>query len=225
MDTSQPHSDVVAAAKTVICSHGFAVRADSMGMFTAIAAAFPDYDFEMFDYYDIKPNGDQVLRSLDEQAQILQQHIDTAPEGEIILLCHSQGSTVAGLASLERVSKVVLLAPPVDIDRASLINRLRHRKSAQLNPFGTSTVPRSDGTLMTIPVEYMDSIEAHDQGTLYQKIANTVPTIIVRATDDEILGLTTANEIQGARHIDIAADHNFTGKNRDKLIDALQSIL
>lgn len=211
--------------KTIICSHGFAVRGDSMGMFTAIAAAFPGDDFWMFDYYDIKPNGDQTIPSLDEQAKILQQHINAAPDGEIVLLCHSQGSTVAGLADLSRVSKVIFLAPPVEIDRTSLINRLRHRKGAKLNPFGTSTVPRSDGTMMTIPVEYMDSIEAHDRLTLYQKVADTVPTIIIRATNDEILGLTAVNNVKNAVHIDIDADHNFTGRNRDTLINALQSIL
>ncbi len=196
-----------------------------MGMFTAIAAAFPGDDFRMFDYYDIKPNGDQTIPSLDEQARTLQQQIDAAPDGEIVLLCHSQGSTVAGLVDLGRVSKVILLAPPVEISRTSLINRLRHRKGAKLNPFGTSTVPRSDGTLMTIPVAYMDSIEAHDRLTLYQKIADTVPTVIIRATNDEILGLTTANSVKNAEHIDIDADHNFTGKNRDTLIATLRSIL
>ena len=196
-----------------------------MGMFTDIAAALPGYRFRMFDYYDIKPNGDQMIPSLGDQAKILQQHINTAPDGEIVLLCHSQGSTVAALANLDRVSKVILLAPPVEINRASLINRLRHRKGAKLNPYGTSLVPRSDGTTMTIPVAYMDSIEAHDRMALYQKIADTVPTTIIRATNDEILGLTAVNKIKNATHIDIAADHNFTGAHRDELIVILQSIL
>lgn len=74
---------------TIICSHGFAVRADSMGMFTDVAAAFPEHEFRMFDYYDIAPNGDQIVRSLDEQATLLQQQIDGVPGGKIILLCHS----------------------------------------------------------------------------------------------------------------------------------------
>jgi pimeloyl-ACP methyl ester carboxylesterase len=171
----------------IICSHGFAMRADSAGMFTDITAAFPDYDFKMFDYYDIKPNGDQIIRSLDEQAKILQQQIDAAPDGEIVLLCHSQGSTVAGLVDLRRISKIILLAPPIKISRAGLINRMRHRKGAKLNPYGTSTIPRSNGTTMTIPVEYMDSIEAHNRLALYQKMAGTKPTTIIRAAQDEIL--------------------------------------
>ena len=210
--------------KTIICSHGFAVRADSMGMFTDVAAAFPAYDFKMFDYYDIAPNGDQTVRSLDEQAAILQKHIDEAPDGEIILLCHSQGSTVAGLVDLGRVSKVILLAPPVDISRASLINRMRHRKGARLNPNGMSIIPRTNGTTMRIPVEYMNSIEAHDRLTLYRAMAAKIPTIVVRATDDEILGLTPLEQVEGATIIDVSADHNFTGQSRKLLIDALRGI-
>lgn len=211
--------------RTVICSHGFAMRADSAGMFTAIAAAFPDYTFDMFDYYNIAPNGDQIIRSLDDQAIILQQHIDATSDGEIMLLCHSQGSTVAGLADLARVTKVVLLAPPIEITRASMINRLRHRKGAKLNPYGTSIIPRSNGTTMTIPVEYLDSIEAHDRLTLYQKISDTVPTTIVRALDDEILGLTDFSSIANAKHVDVKADHNFTKQGHGLLIGSLKGIL
>lgn len=210
---------------TIICSHGFAVRADSMGMFTDIAAAFPEYEFRMFDYYDIQPNGDQTVRSLDEQAAILQKQIDNAPEGEIVLLCHSQGSTVAGLVDLSRVSEAILLAPPVEISRASLINRMRHRKGARLNPRGMSVVPRTNGTTMRIPAAYMDSIEAHDRLTLYKAIAAAVPTTIIRATDDEILGLTPLEQVAGVELIDINANHNFTGNGRQELIKILKTVL
>lgn len=196
-----------------------------MGMFTDIAAAFPEYEFRMFDYYDIQPNGDQTVRSLDEQAAILQKQIDNVPEGEIVLLCHSQGSTVAGLVDLSRVSKAILLAPPVEISRASLINRMRHRKGARLNPRGMSVIPRTNGTTMRIPVEYMDSIEAHDRLTLYRAIATEIPTTVIRATSDEILGLTPLEQIEGVELIDIDADHNFTGSGRQKLIEILNSVL
>lgn len=211
--------------KIAICSHGFAMRADSAGMFTDIAVEFPSYDFKMFDYYDYQSNGDHTVRSLDDQAKILQQQIDTAPDGEIVLLCHSQGSTVAGLADLSRVSKVILLAPPIEISRRSLINRMRHRKGAKLNPYGISIIPRSDGTTMTIPVEYMDSVEAHDRMSLYQKMANAKPTIIVRATQDETLGLTDFSSLKNIQVIDVMANHNFTKEGRDELIQALRGIL
>lgn len=223
MDTTQPNLTRL-VMKTIVCSHGFAMRADSAGMFTDIAKAFPVYDFKMFDYYDIAPNGDQLVRSLDDQAKLLQQQIDAVPDGEIVLLCHSQGSTVAGLVDLTRVSKVILLAPPIEMSRTGLINRMRHRKGAKLNPHGTSVIPRSDGTTMTIPVEYMDSLEAHDRSTLYQRMANTVPTVTIRALQDEILGLTDFSAVMNLKVIDVEAGHNFTGEGRVRLIAALKSI-
>lgn len=210
--------------KTVICSHGFGVRADSRGMFTEIAASFPEYDFRMFDYYDIQPNGDQIVRSLEEQAIILQEQIDTVKEGEIVLLCHSQGSTVAGLVNLTRVEKAILLAPPDKTSRKVVVNRLRKREGSRLDPHGMSVIPRSNGTTMYVPAEYMDSLERHDRMKLYQHIADTVPTVIIRATEDEAIGLTSVDQIKNAQHVDIAADHNFTGQNRQKLIETLRMV-
>lgn len=207
--------------KTIICSHGFAVRADSMGMFTDIAAAFPDYDVHMFDYYEIRPNGDQVVRPLEEQAKLLQAQIDAVTGGDIVLLCHSQGSTVAGLADLTKVSKVILMAPPVKTSKEGMLARLGKRKGSRLEPDGMSAIPRTDGTTMYVPADYLNSLERYDRLTLFQKIANTKPTTIIRATEDEILGLTSVDKIKNARIIDVPSDHNFTGSHRQQLIDTL----
>lgn len=211
--------------KTVICSHGFAVRANSLGLFSDIKATFPGYEFTMFDYYDIKPNGDQVVRPLEEQAELLQQKINTAPDGDIILLCHSQGGTVAGLIDLRRVIKVILLAPPVEFDSDTLLLRLQKRRGSKLDRYGMSVVPRSDGTTMYMPSEYLDSLERYDRTMLYQDMADTVPTTIVRAVDDEILGLTAVDKLKNIQLIDIAADHNFTKLARRKLLTALSEVL
>lgn len=211
--------------KTVICSHGFAVRADSMGMFTDIATAFPGYEFRMFDYYDIKPNGDQIVRPLDEQAEILQQQIDAAPEGEVVVLCHSQGSTVAGLADMKRASKVILLAPPVDFDVDRLLARLARREGSRIDRQGESVIPRSDGTAMYIPASYLDSIDRDDRMKLYQNIADTKPTVTVRALQDEMLGVTPVDKIRKTTLYSIEADHNFRGESRQRLIDILHQEL
>jgi hypothetical protein len=211
--------------KTIICSHGFAVRADSLGMFTDISEAFPEYDFRMFDYYDIQPNGDQSVRPLEEQTKLLEAQIDTVEDNEIVLLCHSQGSTVAGLADLTKVSKVILMAPPVKTTKDGILNRLRQRKGSKLDPYAMSIVPRSDGTTMYVPAAYLNSLEQYDRMTLFQHIADNVQTVVIRATEDEVLGLTNVNEIKNARHIDIAADHNFTGKHRQQLIEVLRVII
>lgn len=211
--------------KTIICSHGFGVRADSRGMFPEIAAAFPDYKFKMFDYNVVDENGDTTVRSLDQQAEILQRQIDKAQGGEIVLLCHSQGSVIAGLVDLTKVSKVVLLAPPVRMSMQNLIRRMQSREGSVIRPDGVSVLPRSDGTTSYLPKEYLQSLENRNPIELYQQVANAKPTSIVRATEDEVIGLTNINEIENAKHIDIAADHNFTGNMRVRLIETLRGIL
>ena len=210
--------------KTVICSHGFGVRADSRGMFPEIAAAFPEYTFRMFDYNEVKPNGDTVVAPLNKQAETLQAEIDTA-NGEIILLCHSQGSVIAGLVDLTKVSKVILLAPPVLMSMQQVINRMRSRPGARMNPNGMSILPRSDGSKSYLPKEYLESLEGKNLMEIYQKIADTKPTVIIRATNDEIIGLTNVNEIQNARHIDIVTGHNFKDIGRQELIATLSAVL
>lgn len=210
--------------KTIICSHGFGVRADSLGMFPEIAAAFPDDDFRMFDYSIVAPNGDTTFRSLPEQGEVLQAQID-ATDGEIVLLCHSQGCLIPGFADVSRVSKVILLAPPDSITKETILARLRMREGSVIIPVGMSKLPRSDGTTSYIPTDYLESVEAVKPLEVYQRISNTKPTVIIRATHDEIIGLTKVDEIKNAEHIDIASDHNFTGDNRQKLIDKLRLVL
>jgi pimeloyl-ACP methyl ester carboxylesterase len=208
--------------KTVICSHGFGVKADSRGMFPEIAAAFPDWEFKMFDYNEVRPNGDTVVSSLHAQAKKLQRVIDETESDEIVLLGHSQGCLVAGLVNLEKVSKVILLAPPVGTSMKHVIGVLAGRPSAVYNPDGVSKLPRADGTTTHLEKGYIESLGAVKPLELYQKIADTKPTIIIRATEDKILGITNVNEVHGATHIDIAADHNFTADSRSKLTAMLK---
>lgn len=204
----------------VICSHGFGVTADSRGMFPEIARNIPDAEFVMFDYNDVRPNGNTVMASLDAQAKILQRHIDEARE-DVVLLCHSQGSMIAGLVDLTKVQKAILLAPPVNMSMQRVIGKMLDRPGSTINPDGLSELPRTDGTTTYLPKEYLQSLDAYTPMELYQTIVNTVPTVIVRATADEVIGLTNVNEITGATHYDITADHNFSGESRRELIEIL----
>ncbi len=208
--------------KTLVFSHGFGVKADSNGLFTQIAAAFPHYKTVLFDYNTDLGNGTIELASLTDQAQKLQDRIN-AQSGEVIIVAHSQGCVVAGLADLNTVSKVILLAPPVEMNAERLANKLLKRPGAEINLDGVSKLPRSDGTTTLIPKAYIDSIESVNPIEIYTQIASKVETIIVRSTEDEILGLTNVNEVPNAKHIDIKANHNFTGTARDELISILMN--
>jgi len=211
--------------KHVICSHGFGVKSDSHGMFSDIAAAFADYDFRLFNYNDEWPDGDTVMRPLGEMAAELQRQIDAVGDGEIVLLSHSLGCVVTGLANLSRVSKVVLLTPPVRISKQRIVELLQKREGSQVNLGGVSILPRSDGSTTYVPKEFIDSVENVDSIELYQKIANTKPTVIIRALQDELIGLTNVDGVKNAQLIDVDTNHNFTNDYRQTLIETLQQVL
>lgn len=210
--------------KTVVCSHGFGVRADARGMFTEIAAAFPDYDFKTFNYNEILANGDVVVASLDEQAKKLQTVLEEQ-QGEAILLAHSQGCIISGLVDLAAVSKVILLAPPVDMSMQRVIDKMMRKPGSVINLDGISKLPRSDGHVTHLPSEYLQSIANRNPLDLYQKLIDTKPTTIVRATNDHVLGLTNVDVLNSVNLIDIDADHDFTGESRVELVETLKSLL
>ncbi|MEP7204858.1 MAG: hypothetical protein ABI716_01545 [Candidatus Saccharibacteria bacterium] len=210
--------------KNIICSHGFGVMADSRGMFTELTVAFPDYKVVMFDYNHLLPNGDLVVSTIDSQAKLLQKMIDQQP-GDSLLLCHSQGSVIAGLVDLTKISQVILLAPPVNLSLQRVIGKMLQRPGAEVGSDGTYRLPRSDGTVSLVPKQYIDSLESKNPMDLYQRIANTKPTLIIRATEDKVLGLTSVSQIRHASHVDIAAGHDFGGTARNILLLELKKFI
>lgn len=212
--------------KRIVCSHGFGVGADSRGMFPEIEKSLPEYEFTLFDYNEVRGNGDTVVASLDEQAARLQSIIDAIdPTDTIILLCHSQGCIIAGLVDLSHIDQVILLAPPVEMSIQRVINKMLSRPGSEIHPGGMSKLPRTDGTTTYLPSAYLKSVQGRRPLELYQKIANTVPTTIIRATNDEVIGLTNVDTIQNAFHFDIHADHNFSGQHRQALLVAISTVL
>lgn len=204
----------------IIFSHGFGVKADARGMFTEIAANFPEHLFEMFDYNRILENGDIEVASLREQAKKLQAILDKQKD-KVILIAHSQGCITAGLVNPDNVKKVILLAPPEKMSMQRVMDKLMRKPGAEVNLDGMSRLPRSDGTTTLISREYIESVSHVNPMEIYQKLADTVPTIIVRCTNDEVLGLTEVNKINNATHRDLEADHDFTGASRARLLNVL----
>lgn len=208
---------------TIVCSHGFGVRADARGMFTELAAAFPNHTFITFDYNQVTDGGDLITAPLDVQAKLLQSKLDG--QDDVILLAHSQGCIITGMVDLTHVRSVILLAPPVVMSMQHVIDKLSKRPGAEINPNGNSKLPRTDGTSTLISQDYLKSINDIDPPSLYRKVAVTRPTIIVRATEDKVLGLTNVNEVNEARLIDLESDHDFQGDARQLLIETLRPLL
>ena len=132
---------------------------------------------------------------------------------------------MAGLVDLQKVSRVILLAPPVATGMWRVLDKIAKRPGAVFNPDGDSKLPRADGTTTYLRKDYVESLDTVEPLELYQKVAHTKPTLIVRATNDEVLGMTHADDVEDATHIDIAADHNFTGESRRELVGIIRENL
>ncbi|HRC27791.1 MAG TPA: alpha/beta fold hydrolase [Candidatus Saccharimonas sp.] len=210
---------------TVICSHGFGVRADSRGMFPEIAAAFPGADVVMFDYTDIDDRGSTRVPGLQEQARRLQSVIDAHRGEAIVLLCHSQGCMIAGMVDLAHVRRVILLAPPRGDIMQRLLQRIAERPGSYHRRDGDSCLVRSDDSLSIISAQYIDEVAAVRPDQLYQQVVTTTPTVLVRATEDDVLGEARMTHLAGADYREVSADHNFSGKARQELIRVLRDYI
>ena len=211
--------------KAIVYSHGFGVKADARGMFTEIATAFPEYESVMFDYNEVLPNDDTIVAPIHEQARKLESIIDRTDADEIVLLCHSQGCIIAGLVDLSKVAKVILLAPPVVASMQRVIQKLSKKPGSAYLENGVSKLARSDGSMTFLPKEYIQSLDGLNPIELYKMVARQKPTAIIRATQDEVLGLTDLSAITAQEVFDIAANHDFTGSSRKALINALKGLL
>ncbi len=208
----------------IVFAHGFGVRADGRGIFTDIAKAMPEANCITFDFNTFDSEGNTTVTSLDGQVEILQSHIDQAEEGTA-LICHSQGCIVAGLANLDKIGKVIFLAPPPLISIERFISKFGKREGSVLNLDGISSIPRSDASTTYIGKEYIDSIKSINVPSLYKKLAQNHKLTIVRATEDNILGETNFDYLENVEIIDIPADHDFTGEARDELVESVKKIL
>ena len=215
----------------VIYSHGFGVKKDGRGLFTDIAAALPDMDHVLFDYGQVDESKKTIhVAPLNEQAAMLSEAIakakEESPDAIVDLIAHSQGCVVAALANLTGVRKVVLLAPPPDLDVASRLEKYKERPSAVIDVNGTSTIPGTDGYTKVVPSSYWQSLKAPQPIKLYNSLNNKVGLLIIEALDDEIVEQLPADATTDSLRIEwVNADHNFTGEARAEVIKLIQQEL
>lgn len=209
--------------KTIVCSHGFGVDATDRGLFSDIAAAFPEYTFAMFDYNAVDENGNVTVLPIEQQAELLNTKLKDAG-GEIILLCHSQGCVTAAMADVSKVSSAIFLAPPENLDIERFVKIFGSRAGTQFNPEGLSSIPRHDGTSTYIGKEYLESIGKLDVQALFAQLAKRTKLDILRASEDEVVGNTTFPGVDAAVQT-LVATHNFDGASRPALIDAVGAII
>jgi len=216
----------------IIFSHGFGVRKEDRGLFTAIARAMPNAKSVLFDYNPINEESNTLTaKPLNEQALKLRKVINSAraenPGAIIDLVCHSQGCVVAGLVKPRDIRKVIMLTPLDDTSEAKMIERMGDRAGAAIDPSAKTRMARTDGSVTVIHPEYWQSLAGIDPIKLYNRLAKFTALRIINARQDEVLGKVNFEAIDpGVSLVTLDGNHNFDDEeSRKRILYILQKEL
>jgi hypothetical protein len=216
----------------VIYSHGFGVRKEDRGLFTAISKALPDVKSVMFDFNPVHEGTNTLtVKPLNEQAGKLRTVINTTraeyPDAIIDLVCHSQGCVIAGLLKPRGIRKVIMLAPPDDISEATVVKHLSVRREDPIDVTARTRLERSDGSTTVIRPEYWHSLAGVNPVKLYNQLARVTTLRIMNAKDDEVLGKVSFEKIDPSiSFVTLNGGHNFDDEaSRKQLLYILQKEL
>ncbi len=213
----------------IVYAHGFGVRSDARGMFTAIRDTLTNYHHVFVDLNDIDENGAITVSPINEQVMRLHEAIarahDAYPMLPITVIAHSQGCAIAALTVSAYITRAILLAPPYTISVKRIQERYA-RIEITVDPSTTSYIPRRDGTTTRILPEYFKSIESLNPIALYNDLATRVPTTIIIAKDDDVIDNTErTNYNLVSEVIEIPGDHDFTKESRDGMVQQINTLL
>lgn len=214
----------------VLFVHGFGVRWDSRGMFTDIKESLPkDFGSVLFDFYDIEDK-DVFITSIEDQIKRLRQVIggikQQSTDAKLHIIAHSKGCIITALAKPEVNGEVIMLAPPESF--GTTMEKYFSRYPGAKKTASELIIPRKDGTITHIPLDFFPQTQAVDAEKATLEYSEIKPFHILQTTEDEVIGKTNYRNLQASSNIDItplAADHNFTDKTREKLIDYIKEIL
>lgn len=208
----------------IIFSHGFGVRYDDRGLFSDIQKALPDADCHMFDYNKVHDDGNMTVRSLPEQTKILESELSKL-NGNVTLICHSQGCIVVAMTDLPNVDEVIFLAPPGSLSKSEMLDTFGTRPGVKIDFNDVSEFTRRDGSTTFVPKVYWEGLDAINVSDLYKNLSKNHKLTIFRATEDEILGTTDFSQLSKVHVVDLVANHDFSGPVRDKLVAKLSGII
>jgi hypothetical protein len=216
----------------VIYSHGFGVRKNARGLFSAVAAALPNAQSVMFDYSPINEKSNTLtVKPLQEQALKLRKIINATraehPDAIIDLVCHSQGCVVTGLVKPRSIRKVIMLAPPTDMSESTVAERLGTRSGISIDTTVRTRLLRSDGSTTVIHPEYWQGLAGIDPVKLYNKLARVTKLRIINARQDEVLGKVDFSALDPKTSlVTLDGNHNFDGdEDRKRILFILQKEL
>ena len=216
----------------VIFSHGFGVRKEDRGLFTAISRALPDAKSILFNYNPINEKANTLTAEpLLEQVRKLRKVINTAraehPGAVIDLVCHSQGCVVAALLKPRDIRKIIMLTPPDDVSEETVVRQLGKGRDTPIDTSVRTRLLRADGSTTVIHPEYWQSLAGVEPVKLYNRLARFTALRIINAKQDDVLdNLRFEGLDPGISFVSLDGDHNFEGEeSRSRLIYILQKEL
>lgn len=216
----------------IIFSHGFGVRKEDRGLFTAIADALPEAKSVLFNYNPINEESNTLTAELlGEQVRKLRKVINTTREeypGAVIdLVCHSQGCVVAALLKPRYIRKIIMITPPDDVSEATVAKQLSARRETVIDTSTRTRLERSDGSTTVIHPEYWQSLAGVEPIKLYNRLARFTALRIINARQDEVLGNVSFEGIDpGISLVTLDGNHNFEGEDsRNRLLYILRKEL
>lgn len=221
-----------AAEQVIIYSHGFAVKYDARGMFTAIAKHLPGAVHVMFDYNNVNERTNTItVAPVSEQVELFRRKLAEVkrlyPNAKITIVAHSFGCMVAGLAGVEGVAKAVLITPPLDLKASG--KRLTRLAWKRLRPTlrGETILKRRDGTKVIIPKAYRQARkQLGAPADIYNRMAQVTQVNIITASDDQLLGELDTTQLSPQVTVQqLKGTHNFTREAREPFAQAIAAII
>ncbi len=216
----------------VIYSHGFGVRKNARGLFTAIGDALPHAKSVMFDYNPINEKSNTLtVKPLNEQALKLRKVINTTkaeyPNAALDLVCHSQGCVVAGIVKPRGIRKVIMIAPQEAAEAETMVEYFSKRTGINIDITVRTRLARSDGSTTVIHPEYWQSLAGIDPIKLYNRLARVTKLRIINARQDDVLGKVAFDKIDPAiSFVTLDGNHNFDKQaDRSRLLYILKKEL
>lgn len=215
--------------KYVVFSHGYGVKKDSKGLFSAIAQALPrGFTPIMFDYYEI--SGDNMkVRPPSVMSSMFREKCSGVKSDELILIGHSMGCSILAMSGV-KAAKAILIAPPSTMtSKIGYRNRIlsHHPDAKELN--GSIHIPRKNGGIFEITPEWVNEMETLTHGDCILELVERTKTCCIFGSGDEQTPIPNREHPlwkSGARIIEIPGDHNFTGAYRQKAVhEVIEAVL
>lgn len=224
MNTDAPHY--------IIFSHGFGVRKEDRGLFTAISKVLPDAESVLFNYNPINEQSNTLTAEpLSEQVRKLRKVINTAraehKNAIIDVVCHGEGCVVAALLKPRYIRKIIMITPPDDVNEATVVKRLQSQREVTIDTSVRTRLAGTDGSTTVIHPEYWQSLAGIDAVKIYNRMARFTALRIISAKQDEVLGTTNFEGLDpGISRIALEGNHNFDEEeSRKRLLYVLQKEL